>query len=146
MKFIVAFMKNRTFASPPEEYLKFYSDGDFISDYVEDYTGEENREEHGFYVGKWIFKDGVIIIDSPNRYNNIFGKYVVLDSVRMEAIEDETAFYFHVLKGYDHEGKNLANEELEIRDGVLYEKKNNGVAVSEAISKYNKLKKLANKK
>jgi hypothetical protein len=144
MKFMSEFMKNRIFGVRPVEIVKFYSDGEFISDMeAEDVGmvgGNGKDKTFKYFVGKWNFKDGLIFIDSPNSKNNIFGKNVVLDDVSIYEYDSNgqtSHFIFHILKGEDHKGKNLANRESDLWGGTTSEE---AETLSSAIASYTKLK------
>jgi hypothetical protein len=152
MKFIVKFMKNRTFDLPPYELIKFYDDGDFISDGDSEeggYVGGDGEDRpYRYFVGKWYFKNGKIFFSSKSSYNDNFGKYSIIDDVKIEDFYDKTAnFVFHIQKGKDFDGKDHKNTETGFAGGItddeLKAKFNYGV--TPAIDSYTKLKQVKKK-
>ena len=145
MKFIIEFIKERTFDVPPVEVVKFYSDGEFIFDSEADgggmAGGNLGDKTFRYFLGKWIFKDGLIFVDAKDPMNDVFGKHVVLDDVKIENYYEDrksAQFVFHILKGQNFEGKDLSNNEVDIWGGFVDSELKNGA--SPAIDFYTKLK------
>jgi hypothetical protein len=148
IKFVVEFMKGKVFDLPPVALVAFYSDGDFIADIEAEgggmVGGNGIDKPFKYFIGKWYCKDSKIFFNSSDVHNKNFGKYSIVDDVKIDDFyEDRSSgeFVFHILEGQDFAGNNLANEETDLWGGISYiELKAIGDGASPSIDSYTTLK------
>jgi hypothetical protein len=145
MNFMFEFMKDRSFDLPPTEVVKFYSDGEFICDAEAEGSGmvggDGKLKSYKYLLGKWYFKDGKIFINNLDPNTIVYGKYLILDDVKIDDYYENRKsanFIFHVLKGLDNDGTDLSGKETGLWGGVTDLEAPNGI--SPAIDSYTKLK------
>jgi hypothetical protein len=152
IRFVAVFMMDRSFDLPPIEVVKFYSDGVFICDKEAEeggmIGGNLGDKTFKYLLGKWYFKDDKIFIKNLDPNNTVYGKYMILDDVKIdEYYEDKRPsahFVFHVIKGVDRDGSILDNQQTDLWGGVTDDEAPSGI--SPAIDSYTKLKQAKKKK
>jgi hypothetical protein len=110
MEFLSLLMRDRNFTMPPSNVVRFCSDGVFVFDGEMD--DESKRDLMKFKMGRWYYRDGLIVIEHSDPGIFLFGKREVWDDMRVEKGEEEDgAMTIHVKEGVGVNGESLVGSE-----------------------------------